>query len=70
MVDLICDYSIAQEKKRGESYEEINKRILLNKMKKNKYKSYMAQNVKSADKQPAQQEDEEDFESQEYNMMQ
>jgi hypothetical protein len=42
MVDLICDYSIAQEKKRGESYEEINKRILLNKMKKNKYKSYMA----------------------------
>ena len=49
MVDLISEYCINQEKKRGESYEEINKRILLNKLKKNKYKSYMVQNVKGND---------------------
>jgi hypothetical protein len=31
LVDLICDFTIAIEKKRGFSYEDIQKRILLNK---------------------------------------
>jgi len=52
MVDLICEYCISIEKKRGESHEEIQKRIILNKLKKNKYKSYMAStNLKGQDKQ-------------------
>jgi len=49
MVDLISEFAIETEKKRGESCEDITKRILLNKQKKNKYKSYMAQNVKGAE---------------------
>lgn len=31
LVDLICDYSIAMEKKRGYSLEELTRRISLNK---------------------------------------
>ena len=42
LVDLISDYSMSIEKKRGVSYEEITKKLILNKQKKNKYKSYMA----------------------------
>ncbi len=44
MIDLISDYTLKQEKKRGESIEEITKRIQFNKIKKNKYKSYMTGN--------------------------
>lgn len=46
LVDLISDYNITLEKKRGESYEDIRKRIEINKQKKNKYKSYMLQTQK------------------------
>jgi hypothetical protein len=46
LVDLIGDYVISLEKQRGESFEDIQKRLTLNKIKKNKYKSYMAINVK------------------------
>ena len=67
LVDLIGDYVISLEKQRGESFEDIQRRISLNKIKKNKYKSYMAINVKQqADKQ----EEEEDQESSEYSMSQ
>lgn len=38
LIDLICDYSLALEKKRGFGFEELTKRISLNKQKKNKYK--------------------------------
>lgn len=46
LVDLIGDYVVTLEKQRGESFEEIQRRIIQNKIKKNKYKSYMAVNVK------------------------
>lgn len=46
LVDLICEYSITLEKKRGESIEDIRKRNTVNKIKKNKYMSYMVQTVK------------------------
>lgn len=41
IIDLISEYCIVQEKERGESHEELEKRIQLNKQKKIKYKSYM-----------------------------
>jgi hypothetical protein len=44
LIDLICDYQIGLEKKRGYSIEELNKRIQQNKQKKNRYKSYMQGN--------------------------
>ena len=37
----IAEYSLKCEKKRGESFEDIQKRIMQNKQKKNKYKSYI-----------------------------
>jgi hypothetical protein len=63
LVDLICEYNISLEKKRGESYEDIKNRNIANRLKKNKYKSYMAQTAKT---QETKQEDEEDQESQEF----
>jgi hypothetical protein len=42
LVDLITDYSLMIEKKRGISHEEVSSKLILNKQKKNKYKSYMA----------------------------
>ncbi len=66
-MDLIGEYVITLEKQRGESYEEIQRRIILNKIKKNKYKSYMAINVKQQ-QQTEKQEEEEDHESSEYNL--
>lgn len=42
MIDLITEFSIALEKKRGDSFEDIQKRLVQNKLKKIKYKSYMA----------------------------
>lgn len=68
LVDLICEYSISLEKKRGESIEDIRNRNIANKLKKNKYKSYMVQTVKS--QQEAKQEDDEDQESAEYAQLQ
>lgn len=65
LVDMISDYCLAQEKARGEPYEEIQKRIVQNKLKKNKYKAYMVQTKAQA--QQHAQEDEEDHESAEYN---
>lgn len=49
LIDLIITYNITDnpltnEKKRGYTLEELNKRIIQNKQKKNKYKSYMAGN--------------------------
>lgn len=41
LVDLIADFLLLNEKKRGYSIEDINKRIIQNKQKKNKYKQYM-----------------------------
>ena len=67
LVDLIGDYVVTLEKQRGESFEEIQRRIIQNKIKKNKYKSYMAVNVKQ---QQEKQEEEEDHESAEYNLSQ
>lgn len=48
LIDLIADFQLSNEKKRGYSLEELNKRILQNKQKKNKYKSYMAGNKGAA----------------------
>lgn len=55
LIDMITEYSIITEKNRGESYEELSKRIIINNMKKKKYKSYMAGNKgagSSNDKKP------------------
>jgi hypothetical protein len=41
LVDMISDYCIAQEKTRGQTLEELQRRIIQNKVKKNKYKAYM-----------------------------
>ena len=68
LVDLISDYCIAHEQARGESFEDIQRRIFQNKLKKNKYKAYMVQTKAQAQQQT--QEDEEDHESAEYNQMQ
>lgn len=68
LVDMISDYCIAQEKARGETFEEIQRRIVQNKLKKNKYKAYMVQTKAQAQQQT--QEDEEDHESAEYSQMQ
>jgi hypothetical protein len=43
LVDMISDYCIAQEKARGQTLEELQRRIIQNKVKKNKYKAYMVQ---------------------------
>jgi hypothetical protein len=43
LVDMISDYCIAQEKTRGQTLEELQRRIIQNKVKKNKYKAYMVQ---------------------------
>ena len=48
LMDMISDYTIRVERKRGESYEDLNKRVLANKIKKNKYKSYMPGNKNAA----------------------
>lgn len=65
-MDLICDFTISVEKKRGQSIEDVQKRILLNKLKKNKYKAYMSGNKMGNDKQK--QEDEDDTESYEASL--
>ena len=44
LMDMISDYTIRVEKKRGESFEDLNRRVAANKIKKNKYKSYMPGN--------------------------
>ena len=44
LIDLVGQYSIEQERKRGESYEEVLRRIQMNKQKKNKWKSYNVNN--------------------------
>ena len=41
LIDLIVDFQIAQEKKRGYSFEDVTKRIAANKQKKNRYKAYI-----------------------------
>lgn len=64
LIDLITQYTIKNEEKRGESYEDIQRRLIQSKIKKNKYKSYMA-NTKDKQANTAQ-EDEEDTESQEF----
>ena len=43
LVDMISDYCIAQETARGQTLEELQRRIIQNKVKKNKYKAYMVQ---------------------------
>ena len=59
LIDLIADFSIEQEKKRGESVEDIQKRIFQTKQKKSKYKSYMSGN-KGQDKQQQEEDDDAD----------
>jgi hypothetical protein len=44
LMDMISDYTLRVEKNRGESYEDLNKRVFANKLKKSKYKSYMPGN--------------------------
>lgn len=44
LMDMIADYTLRVEKRRGESYEDLNKRVIANKLKKSKYKSYMPGN--------------------------
>jgi len=72
LVDQISDYTLAQEKRRGYCFEDLTKRISLNKQKKNRYKSYMQGNKGTGDNkhQQSQQEEEEDVESQEFSQAQ
>lgn len=49
LIDLIVDFQIAQEKKRGYSFEDVTKRIAANKQKKNRYKAYIQGNKGPAD---------------------
>mmetsp|Transcript_9591 Transcript_9591/g.9231 ORF Transcript_9591/g.9231 Transcript_9591/m.9231 type:complete len:440 (+) Transcript_9591:490-1809(+) len=70
LFDLIGDYSVQQEKQRGESYEDINKRYQQTKLRKNKYKSYMMGNKMADKKNQQNQEDEEDNENQDSHTMQ
>lgn len=68
LIDQIADFCLSNETKRGESVEDINKKMALNKQKKNKFKSYMAANQKGGQQQ-ADKEDEDDQESQEFLLM-
>ena len=49
LLDMISDYSLKTEHDRGEPYEDVQKKYLMNKQKKNKYKAYMQGN-KGGDK--------------------
>ena len=66
LIDMITDYTILVEKRRGISFEQVQSKVAQNKQKKHKYKSYMAKSAAGAD---AKQEDDDDHESTEHAQM-
>ncbi|CDW78729.1 UNKNOWN [Stylonychia lemnae] len=71
LIDLIAEFFLVNEKKRGYSLEDLNKRLLQNKQKKNKYKQYMMGGKGQGNlQQNSQNEEEDDKESQEYTQYQ